>query len=142
MKQKIAAGCGIGAVIFFATSGLFEWFTKIFVWLITIDSKTPTISVVGQIFVKYSTWIITFRLIKKLFKAIGWYDSDAMKMVYFAISTLVSFALSYVIMIFEKYILWIALGILIIILLVIGIGLTLYFVNKKRTKKSEILNEN
>ena len=134
MKKKIAAFVGLCAVLFFVTSGLFEWFTKIFVWLITIDSKTPTISVVGQIFVKYSTWIITFRLVKKLFKAIGWYDSDAMKMVYFAISTLVSFALSYVIMIFEKYILWIALGFICLIVILIILYIISVVNDKKKSK--------
>ena len=81
----------------------------------------PEISIVGQIFVKYSTWIITFSLVRIIFQLIGWYDSDAMKMVYFAISTLISFALSYVIMILEKYILWFALGFILVILLFIVI---------------------
>lgn len=131
MKQKIAAFVGLCAVVFFVTSGLFEWFTKIFVWLITIDTMAPEISIVGQIFVKYSTWIITFSLVRIVFQLIGWYDSDAMKMVYFAISTLISFALSYVIMILEKYILWFALGFILVILLFIVI----YIIQNKRDKE-------
>ncbi len=134
MKQKIAAFFGLCAVVFFISSGLFEWFTKIFVWLITIDSKAPTISIVGQIFVKYSTWIITFSAVKKIFKALGWYDSDAMKMVYFAISTLVSFVLSYVIMILEKYILWIALGFICLIIILIILYVICIIKDKKKQK--------
>ena len=142
MKAKIASIMAFFIVLFLFTSGIFQFCTEVFVWLITLNAKSSTISKAGELFVKYSTWLITYTIVGFIFKKLKWFDSDAMKIVYFVISTLISFALSYVIMIFEKYILWIALGILIMIVIAVVIVLTLYFVNKKRTKKSEKLNEN
>ena len=66
------------------------------------QSSVPT---VGEIFVKVATFAITYTVVGIIFNAIGWFDSDAMKIVYFIISTLISFALCYVVMIFETHIL-------------------------------------
>lgn len=135
MKNKIAGIIGLVAVIFLFTSGLFEWCTNVFVWLITLNYSSPTISIFGQLFVKYATWIVTFTSVGIIFKSLNWFNSDAMKLVYFAISTIISFALSYVVMILENYAIYIAIGLGLIILILASIITILYIKSKKKDDK-------
>ena len=137
MKNKIAGTIGLVTVIFLFTSGLFEWCTNVFVWLITLNYSSPTISVFGQLFVKYSTWIITFTTVGMIFKRLNWFDSDAMKLVYFVVSTIISFMLSYVVMILENYAVYIAIGLGLIILVLVLIITILYVKSKKKNNKGE-----
>ena len=137
MKKKIAGIIGLIAVIFFFTSGLFEWCTKVFVWLITLNYSSPTISIFGQLFVKYATWIVAFTSVGMLFKGLNWFNSDAMKLVYFAISTIISFVLSYVVMILENYAVYIAIGLAVVIITLIVIVVVLYIKSKKQKDKGE-----
>ena len=120
MKKTLAAICGLAILIFICTSGLIEPITKVFVWLITLQHNSPNISVFGQLVAKYGTWIITYSLVGILFSSLGWFNSGAMKIVYFIVSTIISFLLSWLIMIFEQY-LWI-IAIIIGCLLLVMIG--------------------
>lgn len=135
MKGKISAFVGLIVLIFLCTSGLIEPITKVFVWLITIDSNSPDISIFGQLVAKYGTWIITYSLVGVLFKALGWVNSTAMKILYFILSTIISFLLSWLIMIFENYLLVIAIVIGVLLIMGLGIFITLFIYNKK--KKAE-----
>lgn len=137
MKGKIFSIIGLIVTVFFLTSGLFEWCTNVFVWLITLNYSCPTISIFGQLFIKYSTWIITFIIVGVVFKTLKWFNSDAMKLVYFIISTIISFVLSYVVMILENYAIYIAIGLAVIILTLIIIIIVLYIKNKKTKVKGE-----
>ena len=137
MNGKIFSIIGLMVTVFFLTSGLFEWCTNVFVWLITLNYSCPTISVFGQLFVKYSTWIITFTTVGMIFKSLNWFDSDAMKLAYFVVSTIISFVLSYVVMILENYAIYIAIGLAVIILTLIIIIVVLYIKNKKTKVKGE-----
>lgn len=137
MKNKIVGIIGLIAVIFFLTSGLFEWCTNVFIWLITLNHSNSTISIFGQLFVKYATWIVTFSSVGIIFKSLNWFDSDVMKLVYFVVSTIISFVLSYVVMILEKYAVYIAIGLAVVILILIVIIVILYIKSKKQKDKGE-----
>ena len=89
MKGKISAFIELIVLIFLCTSGLIEPITKVFVWLITIDNNSPDISVFGQLVVKYGTWIIAYSLVRVLFKLLNWFNSTAMKIVYFIINNFI-----------------------------------------------------
>ena len=89
MKGKISAFIELIVLIFLCTSGLIEPITKVFVWLITIDNNSPDISVFGQLVVKYGTWIIAYSLVRALFKLLNWFNSTAMKIVYFIINNFI-----------------------------------------------------
>ena len=132
MKGKISAVVGLIVLIFLCTSGLIEPITKVFVWLITIDSNSPDISIFGQLVAKYGSWIITYLLVGVLFNVLGWFNSTAMKIVYFILSTIISFLLSWVIMILENYLLVIAIVIGILLTIGLGILITLFIFNKKK----------
>ena len=132
MKGTISALIGLIVLIFLCTCGLIEPITKVFVWLITIDSNSPDISIFGQLVTKYGTWIITYSLIGVLFNALGWFNSTAMKIVYLILSTIISFLLSWVIMILENYLLVIAIVIGVLLIIGLGILITLFICNKKK----------
>ena len=137
MRRKISAYIGLIVLIFLCTSGLIEPITKVFIWLITIDSTSPDISIFGQLVAKYGTWIITYSLVGVLFNALGWFNSTAMKIVYFIFSTIISFLLSWGIMILEKYLLVITIVIGILLIIGLGILITIFIYNKK--KKPSVL---
>ena len=136
MKKTIFAFIGLIALIFICTSGLMKPVTDVFVWLITLNYNTPDISLFGQLVAKYGTWIITFSLVGALFKGLKWFNSDAMKIVYFIVSTIISFLLSWLIMVFEKYFLIIAIVVSAILLLIIAAFITLLILSAKKQKKS------
>ena len=140
MKDKII-GCVIGvAVIFVITSGLFTEIAKTAVWLVTLDFETPEISIFGQLVVKYGTWIITFTLVHLIFNFFGWFNHKIMKIVYAAISTVISFFLSWLIMIMEKYqtIILIIVAVLTVIA-IIGL-IVVNVVKAKKTHKNNDVN--
>lgn len=105
MKKALGSIAALIIFVFLCTSGLFEGITNFFVWLVTLNMTQSSVSTVGEIFVKVATFAITYTVVGIIFNAIGWFDSDAMKIVYFIISTLISFALCYVVMIFETHLL-------------------------------------
>lgn len=106
MKKTIGSIVGLIVLIFVCTSGLIEPITKVFVWLITLQFNSPDISAFGQLVAKYGTWIITYTIVGYIFNALDWFNSTAMKIVYFVISTIIAFLLSWLIMVLENY-LWI-----------------------------------
>lgn len=135
MKKTLAAICGLAILIFICTSGLIEPITKVFVWLITLQHNSPNISVFGQLVAKYGTWIITYSLVGILFSSLGWFNSGAMKIVYFILSTIISFLLSWLIMIFEQYLWIIAIIIGCLLLVMIGTMIVMLAVNRKKKQE-------
>lgn len=107
-------------IIIAANNGWIEpiinFFSDIFIWRFTLSMTQSSVSIVGEIFVKVATFAISYSAVGAIFRAIGWFDSDIMKVAYFVISTIVSFALCYIVMIFETHLLLIAIiaGVLLI----------------------------
>lgn len=93
-----------------------NFFSDIFIWLFTLNMTQSSVSIAGEIFVKVATFAISYSAVGALFRAIGWFYSDIMKIAYFVISTIVSFALCYIVMLFETHLLLIAIiaGVLLI----------------------------
>ncbi len=135
MKKKILPIIAFFVVIFVFTSGLFEAVTNVIVWLVTLNFSSPDISIFGQLVVKYGTWLITFSLVGIIFKALGFFNSDAMKIVYFIISSIISFLFSWLFFVLEQYMLIISiilgslLGLIIVSYLSI---LVLYHLKEKK----------
>ena len=130
MKSKIAGILALIIFVFFITSGLFEGIMNFFVWLVTLNATQSSISAAGEIFVKIASFVVSYTAVGILFNFIGWFNSDAMKLVYFIVSTLVSFALCYVVMLLETYLLYIAIGLGVLLLLIIGFIIVLCFKNR------------
>ena len=72
-----------------------------------------------------------------LFKTFGWFNSKAMKIAYFIISTFVSLILSWLVMISEKYLLIIAIAIGCILAINLILFVVLLIINRNE-KKAEV----
>lgn len=131
MKGRIAAIIVFLLFIFIFTSGLFEGIFNFLTWLVTLNMTQSNISMAGEIFVKIAAWIISYTVVGMIFHALGWFDSDAMKFVYFVISTLVSFALCYIVMLLETYLLYIVIGLGVLLAIVIILAIVLYIRHRK-----------
>lgn len=131
MKGRIAAIIVFLLFIFVFTSGLFEGIANFLTWLVTLNMTQSNISIAGEIFVKIAAWIISYTAVGMIFHALGWFDSDAMKFVYFVISTLVSFALCYIVMLLETYLLYIVIGLGVLLAIVIILAIVLYIRHRK-----------
>ena len=140
MKAKIASFVALVILIFVCTSGLVEPITKVFVWLITLTFNSPDISIFGQLVAKYGTWLITYALVGAIFGFFGWFNSTAMKIVYFIISTILSFLLSGLIMFLETY-LWIIAIVVGAILISLLLALIVVFIVRNKKKKETVAND-
>lgn len=131
MKGKIISILAFFALIFVLTSGVFESVANFLVWLVTLNMTQSNVSIVGEIFVKIATWAISYIMVGLLFNSLGWFNSDAMKIAYFIISTLISFALCYVVMLLETYLLYIV--IVAVLLLAVLVGILIFsYIRRKR----------
>lgn len=94
---------------------IFEYIYNFFAWLFMLNMTSSEVSLAGAIIVRFATFAFTYTAIGALFNCLGWFNSKAMKLVYFVISTIVSFALCYIVKLIETY--WqyilIALGVII-----------------------------
>ena len=124
-------------LIFTFLSGIFEKVIKISFWLVSLKLNQPTISIVGEIFVKFFAWAIPFYIVGQMFKSLGWFNYYGMKLAYAFISIILAFLLSYVIMLLEKYILYIAIAVVSVFALFIILLMILKFLNKKKKEEYE-----
>ena len=131
MKGRIAAIIAFLLFIFIFTSGLFEGIVNFLTWLVTLNMTQSNISIAGEIFVKIAAWIISYTAVGMIFHALGWFNSDVMKFVYFIISTLVSFVLCYIVMLLEAYLLYIVIGLGFLLAIVIVLAIILYIRHRK-----------
>ena len=116
----------IGGIILLIliTTGVFSFlleltgeFIKLTLWLFQLSLTDFGLSPVMEVIIKLLTFIISYALVGIIFSALGLFDSDVMKYVYFVVSTLIGFALSAVIMFLQEHIImisWSILGISII----------------------------
>ena len=128
----------IGGIILLIliTTGVFSFlleltgeFIKLTLWLFQLSLTDFGLSPAIEVIIKILTFVISYGLVGIIFNALGLFDSDVMKYVYFVISTLIGFALSAVIMFLQEHIIlisWSILGISIISII------SVLLVNKKR----------
>jgi len=130
---------GIILLILIAT-GVFSFlldltgeFIKLNLWLFQLSLTDFGLSPVMEVIIKLLTFIISYALVGIIFSALGLFDSDVMKYVYFVISTLIGFALSAVIMFLQEHIIMISWSILGIS--IISIISVLLVIKKRNTLK-------
>lgn len=121
---------GIILIILIAT-GVFSFlleltgdFMKLVLWLFQLSLTDFGLSPFVEIGIKLLTFVLSYALVGILFNALGFFDSDIMKFVYFVVSTLIGFALSAVIMFLQEHIIlisWSILGISIISLISVSL---------------------
>ena len=109
-------------------SGLWNPLIEVVTWLVTQNMKDSGLTIVGEIFVKVATWVISFALVGTIFDAIGHHNSKRMSAAYWIISSIVSIALSYVVMILENYLIWVIIAVSV---LLIGFIASTIYLHKK-----------
>ncbi len=102
---------GIGILFLIAKTDILQVVGNFALWLIKLDLTSPDVSIGSQIVIKILTFLITYAAVGALFKALGWFDSDAMHIVYVVISTILSFVFCHVFHFVEANALWIGIGI-------------------------------
>lgn len=76
-----------------------------------------------------------FTLVGIIFNALGWFNSKIMSIAYFVISTLLGFALAYVVMLIETHLLEIGITLGVIFVLSIAAIILIVIKNKKQDTK-------
>ncbi len=107
----------IATGVFSALLELTGEFMKFILWLFQLSLTDFGLSPFAEIGIKSLTFVLSYALVGIIFNALGFFDSDVMKFVYFVVSTLLGFALSAVIMFFQENIIiisWSILGIFVI----------------------------
>ena len=82
---------------------ILEWIYNFFAWLFMLNMTSSEVSLGGAIIVRIATFVFTYTAVGALFNWLGWFNSKAMKLTYFIISTIVSFVLCYIVMLIETY---------------------------------------
>ncbi len=134
MKSKVTLIIPFFVIIFMIKSGLFRDFLNFFAWLIMLNMTKSSVSVAGEIFVRVATWVISYSAVGLLFNALGSFNSNAMKTTYFVVSTLVSFALCYVVMLLETYLLYIIIALSILFIVIMTTYIIRYIKDKRKIK--------
>ena len=135
MKDKIVGVISILILILLLCSGIFSDIIKFFAWLFTLQYSSPDTSVAGGIIVRILTFVVAYSLVGIVFNAIGLFNSKAMSILYFIISTLVGFVLSYFVWIIEEKIIIIGIILGIILLSIIGYCIIMSIINKSKNEK-------
>ena len=119
-------------------SGAFADVARFFAWLFTLQYSAPDTSIAGGIVVRILTFLVSYSLVGVIFNAIGLFNSKIMSVTYFIISTLLGFALAYLVWTIEQYILIIGIIFGIIVLLAVTFLIVWFtFLKKKLDQKSE-----
>ena len=142
MRAKIATLLALAIVIFiFASGRLIGLVVDVFVWLITLQFNSPDVSIFGQLVAKYGTWIIAYALVGLLFHTLGMFQSGVMKITYFALSTIISFLLSWLVMTIETYLRVVAIVVgTMLMALAAGLLIAILVRRKKRKVSNEPAN--
>lgn len=113
-------------------SGIFVDIIEFFTWLFTLQYITPETSLAGSIIVKFLTFAVSYTLVGIIFNALGWFNSKVMSIAYFVVSTLLGFALAYVVMLIETHLLEIGITLGVIFVLAIATIIIITIKNKKQ----------
>lgn len=134
MKRLIGVLITILILVLLCT-GVFADILRFFAWLFTLQYSQPETSIAGGIIVRILTFAVSYSLVGAIFGLVGLFNSKAMSIAYFIISTLLGFALAYIVWIVEQHILIIG-----IVLAVIFVGIIIFLIitwilNKNKHKR-------
>ena len=134
MKRLTGLLAGI-VLLLLLCSGIFADLIEFFTWLFTLQYITPETSIAGSIIAKILTFAVSYTLVGLIFNSLNWFNSKVMSVVYFIVSALFGFALAYIVMLIENYLLEI--NIIIGIVFVVSIVALIIFKIKAKRHDSE-----
>jgi hypothetical protein len=139
--SDIKSAIGAIILIILIATGVFSFlldltgeFMKLILWLFQLSLTDFGLSPFVEIGIKSLTFVLSYALVGILFNALGFFDSDIMKFVYFVVSTLIGFALSAVIMFLQENIIIISWSIFGIFMVTV-IAIVTYKIKKKALKE-------
>lgn len=131
MKKQLIAILSSIVILLLLCTGAFVEIVNFFCWLFLLQNAQPEISVAGGIIVRIITFLVAYGLVGLIFDLFGFFNSGLMKIMYFIISSLLGFALAYIVWSIEQYILIVG-----IIFGVILFSIIIFFVIKLLLKRS------
>ena len=137
MKKEIVGIVSSIVLLLLLCSGAFADILRFFAWLFTLQYSQPNTSIAGGIIVRVLTFLVSYGLVGLIFNALGWFNSKVMSVVYFIISTLLGFALAYVVWAIEQYILIIGIVLGIILAAIVAYILIRIVFSLKLKKESD-----
>lgn len=137
MKRQLLGILSAIVLLLLLCSGALADIVKFFAWLFTLQYSQPETSIAGGIVVRILTFVVSYSLVGIIFNVLGWFTSKIMSIAYFVISTLLGFALAYVVWAIEQYILVIGIVLGVIAALTIVLFVVKLTLNKKADKTAD-----
>ena len=131
MKGKLIGILSSIVILFLLCSGIFANIVEFFAWLFTLQYSAPDTSIAGGIIVRILTFVVSYGLVCIIFNALGLFNNKIMSIAYFIISTLIGFALSFVVWKIEQHILIIGIVMGLILAGIIATFIAKYLINKR-----------
>ena len=121
----------IGAIVFLIWVGIFDDIIVFLTWLLMLNYIWADISIIGEIIVRLLSFAVSFTLVGSLFWCFG---ARIKSLAYHIISSLVGFALSWIIWKIEQNIFAIIIVFSSIVLVATAIFIICYLMRNKRRK--------
>lgn len=141
MLKKLCAIIAIIGFLYVLSSGILVNIAEFISWLFFLNVSQPETSLVGGIIVRLLTFATSYSLVGLLFKAIGWFNSKFMSIVYLIASTILGFVFAYTIWKIEENAIPIIIGAGILSVFAIVLLIILSIKNKKNDKNIEVVEE-
>ncbi len=132
--RKLSGFLAVIVLLLLLCSGVFADIIEFFTWLFTLQQTAPETSVAGSVIVKILTFAVSYTLVGIIFNSLGWFNGKIMSIAYFVISTLLGFALAYVVMLIETHLLEIGIILGVIFVIAIASIIVIAIKNKNETK--------
>lgn len=132
MRKLLVFLVGI-VLLLLLCSGFFVDFIEFFTWLFTLQYIAPDTSIFGNIIVRILTFAVSYTLVGIIFNTLGWFNRKIMSIAYVIASTLLGFALAYVVMIIEEYLLEI--GVVLSVIFTIAVVVIIFIIINNKNNK-------
>lgn len=134
MKRQFIGIISSVVLLLLLCSGVFVGIVRFLGWLFFLQYASPDTSIAGGIVVRILVFLVSYGLVGLIFNTLRWFNGKAMSIAYFIISTLLGFALAYVVWTIEKYILVIGIAMGAILLGVIVYFSVCFILDRKKMK--------
>ena len=132
MRKLLVFLVGI-VLLLLLCSGFFVDFIEFFTWLFTLQYIAPDTSIFGNIIVRILTFAVSYTLVGIIFNTLGWFNRKIMSIAYFVVSTLLGFALAYVVMLIEEHLLEI--GVVLSVIFTIAVVVIIFIIINNKNNK-------
>lgn len=103
--DKIVGFVATIALLVLLCSGVFTKLLNFILWLLMLQNSQPETSLIGEIIVRVLTFATSYSLVGLIFNAMELFSKKLMSFAYFIISTLLGFAIAYIVWVIEQHVL-------------------------------------